>query len=135
MKLRNVPVNLYRKFFIILLCVFAGLFVLEFVTAMLGVPLTELTLNGEVVKPEGVKNCLVIAAFSSFLIGGIVNVFLTLKVIKEAMRLSHWPAAAVVLMTLLFPLEVIVGALLVIPNIIIFGLNGRKENRVYEVEY
>ena len=49
--------------------------------------------------------------------------------------MSHWPAALVVLMTLFFPLELLVGALFVIPNIIIFGLKGRIKNRVYEVEF
>lgn len=124
MKLSRVPVNMYKKFFIILLCVFVGLFILEFVASMLGNPISETPLE-----------CLLNAAITASLIGGIVNVFLTIRIIKEALRLSHWPAAPVVLMTLFFPLELLVGALFVVPNIIIFGLKGRMKNRIYEVEF
>ena len=33
------------------------------------------------------------------------------------------------------PMDLLVGAVFVIPNIIIFGLKGRIKNRVYEVEF
>ena len=135
MKLSRVPVNMYKKFFIILICVFIGLFVLEFIASMLGNPISETTINDVEIIPETPLDCLLNAALTASLIGGIVNVFLTIRIIKEALRLSHWPAAAVVLMTLLFPLELLVGALFVIPNIIVFGLKGRIKNRVYEVEF
>ncbi len=135
MKLSRVPVNMYKKFFIILLCVFVGLFVLEFVASMLGNPLSETTINDVVIIPDTPLECLLNASITSLLVGGIVNVFLTIKIIKEALRLSHWPAALVVLMTLFFPLELLIGAIFVIPNIIIFGLKGRIKNRAYEVEF
>lgn len=135
MKLSRVPVNMYKKFFIILLCVFVGLFVLEFVASMLGNPISETTINDVEIIPETPLECLLNATITSLLVGGIVNVFLTIRIIKEALRLSHWPAVAVVLMTLFFVLELLVGALLVIPNIIIFGLKGRIKNRAYEVEF
>ena len=135
MKLSRVPVNMYKKFFIILICVFIGLFVLEFIASMLGNPISETTINDVEVIPETTLECLLNATLTASLIGGIVNVFLTIKIIKEALRLSHWPAAMVVLMTMLFPLELLVGALFVVPNIIIFGLKGRIKNRVYEVEF
>lgn len=134
MKLSRVPVNMYKKFFIILLCVFLGLFVLEFV-AMLGNPISRTTINDIEIIPETPLECLLNAALTAFFVGGIVNVFLTIRIIKEALRLSHWPAVAVVIMTLLFPLEFLVGALFVVPNIIIFGLKGRIKNRAYEVEF
>ena len=135
MKLSRVPTNLYKKFFIILLCVFAGIFALEFVASMLGNPISETTVNGVEIIPETPLECLINAALTSFLISGIVNVFLVIKILKEAFGLSHWPAAMVVLMTLFFPLELLIGALLVIPNIIIFGLKGRMKNRAYEVDF
>lgn len=135
MKLSRVPVNMYKKFFIILLCVFVGLFVLEFVASMLGNPISETTINDVEIIPETPLECLLNAAITSLLVGGIVNVFLTIRIIKEALRLSHWPAAPLVLMTLLFPFELLIGAIFLIPNIIIFGLKGRIKNRAYEVEF
>jgi hypothetical protein len=135
MKLSRVPVNMYKKMFIILLCVFVGVFVLEFVASMLGNPIGEITINDVEIIPESPLECLLNATITSLIVGGIVNVFLTIRIIKEALGLSHWPAAHVVLMTLLFPFELLIGALFVIPNIIIFGLKGRIKNRAYEVEF
>ena len=135
MKLSRVPVNMYKKFFIILLCVFLSLFVLEFVASMLGNPISETTINDVEIIPETPLECLLNAAITSLFVGGIVNVFLTIRIIKEALRLARWPAAPVVLMTLFFPLELLLGAVFVIPNIIIFGLKGRIKNRAYEVEF
>ena len=135
MKLSRVPVNMYKKFSVILICVFVGFFALEFVASMLGNPISETTINDVEIIPETPLECLLNAAMTASLIGGIVNVFITIRIIKEALRLSHWPAALVVVMTLFFPLELLVGALFVVPNIIIFGLKGRMKNRVYEVEF
>ena len=135
MKMSRVPVKMYKKFFIILLCVFVGFFVLEFVASMLGNPIGETTINGVEIIPETPLECLLNATITSLFTGGTVNVFITIRIIKEALRLSHWPAAAVVIMTLFFALELLVGVLLVIPNIIIFGLKGRMKNRSYEVEF
>ena len=135
MKFSRVPVNMYKKFFIVLLCVFASLFVLEFVASMSGNPISETTINGVEIVPETPLECLLNATITSLFVCGIVNVFLTTRIIKEALRLSHWPTVSVVLMTLFFPLELLVGALLVIPNIIIFGLKSRIKNRRYEVEF
>ncbi len=135
MRWSHVPVKMYKKFFIILLCVLAGMFVLEFIASMLGNPITETTINDVRIVPETILECLLNAVFSAFVWSGIVNFFLTVKVIKEGLRLSHWPAGIVVLMTISFALELIVSILLVVPNIIIFGLKGRKKNRIYEVEF
>ena len=135
MRWSHVPVKMYKKFFIILLCVLAGMFVLEFIASMLGNPITETTINGVRVVPQTTVECLLNAAFSAFVWSGIVNFFLTVKVIKEGLRLSHWSAGLVVLMTLFFVIELIISILLVVPNIIIFGLKGRKKNRIYEVEF
>ncbi len=135
MKLSRVPVNMYKKFFIILLCVFVGLLVLEFVASMAGDPISETTVNGVEIIPETPLECLLNAAITASLLGGIVNVFLTIRIIKELLNISNWPAAPVVFMTLFFPLEILIGAIFVIPNIILFGLKGRKKNRVFEVEF
>ena len=135
MRLSTVPVNMYKKFFVILLCVFLGLFTLEFIASLLGNPLSEISINGAEVIPETPLDCLLNAAITASFVGGIVNFFLVVKVIKEAFGLTHWPAIAVVLMTVFFPLELLIGAVLILPNIIIFGLKGRVKNRAYEVEF
>ncbi len=135
MKLSRVPVNMYKKFFIILLCVFAGFFVLEFVASMLEHPISETIVNGVEIIPDTPLECLLNAAITGFFVGGMVNVFLTIRIIKELLGLSHWPSFAAVLMTMFFPLELIFAALLVIPNIIVFGLKGLMKNRAYEVEF
>ena len=87
MKLSRVPVNMHKKFFIILLCVFVGLFVLEFVPSMLGNPISETTINDLEIIPETPLECLLNVAITSLLVGGIVNVFLTIRITKEALRL------------------------------------------------
>lgn len=135
MKLSRVPVKMYKKFFIILLCVFVGAFVLEFVTAMLGHPINNISINNVRIEPDSPVNWLILSIATAFIFGGIANFFLTVRIIKEALRLDHWPAYAVVVMTVLFVLEMIVGAIMLIPNIIIFGLKGRIKNRIYEVDF
>lgn len=126
---------MYKKLFIILVLVFVGMFILEFIASMLGNPISEITINDVEIIPKTPLECLLNAAVSASLLGGIVNFFLTVRIIKEAFSLSHWPAALVVLMTIMFPLELIISALAVVPNIIIFGLKGRMKNRTYEVEF
>lgn len=135
MKSSRVPVNMFKKFFIALLCAFVGFFLLEFIASMLGNPISETTIMDVVIIPDTPLECLLNAALTASFAGGIVNFFLTVRIIKEALGLSHWPAAIVVLMTILSPLEFIVAAIFVIPNIIIFGLKGRMKNRAYEVEF
>lgn len=131
----RVPVNMYKKFFKILLFVFIGVFLLEFIAALLGNPLSEITIYDTEIVPETTLECFLYAFPSAFTIGGIVNVFLTIRIIKEALDLNHWPAIAVVIMTLFFALEFLIGVLALVPNIIIFGLKGRIKNRAYEVEF
>jgi len=124
MKLSRVPVSKYKKYFIILLCVFIGVFILQFVSAMLSDPIIKITVNGSEIASESPLECSLNAAVAAFLVGGIVNVFLTIKFIKVATGMSHWPAAAVVFMTLFIALEMLIGALLTVPNIILFGVKG-----------
>ena len=52
MRFQRVPVKMYKKFFIILLCVFLGLFALEFIASMLGNPISETTINDVEIIPE-----------------------------------------------------------------------------------
>jgi len=135
MKSSRVPANMYKKYFFILLFVFFCMLVLEFAACMLGNPISTITINEEVIVPDTLPECLLYSAVAASLIAGVVNVFLTIRVVKEALGLTHWPAALVVIMTLLFPLELIIGALFVIPNIIIFGLKGRVKKQIYEVDF
>ena len=135
MKLSSVPIRMYKKYFIILLCVFVGALTLEFIACMMGNPICATTINGVEIIPETPLECLLHAFITSFFWGGIVNFFLTVRIIKEALGLNHWPAFAVVIMTITFALEIIICGIMIIPNIIIFGLKGRIKNRTYEVEF
>jgi hypothetical protein len=118
---------MFKKHFIILLSIFAGIFVLEFITSILGHPISEITVNDVLIIPKTPLECMLHAAISAFLVGGIANFFLSVRIIKEALGIAHWHPAIVVMMVFLFPLELLVGAFFVIPNIIIFGLKGRKK--------
>ena len=60
---------------------------------------------------------------------GFFNFFLTVKVIKEAKGINRLPAVAVVIMTILFPLELLISCVFVVPNIIIFGIVGIKKDK------
>lgn len=135
MRFSRVPVNMYKKFFIIMLCVFFGAFLLEFITAMLGHPFNNISFEGINVDQGTPLSWLLMSIATAFLCGGIANFFCTVRIIKEMLRLNHWPAFIVVLMTLFFLIEIILGVLLFIPNVIIFGLKGRVKNRTYEVDF
>ena len=107
----------------------------SFIASILGHPISEITVNDVLIIPKTPLECMLHAAISAFLVGGIANFFLSVRIIKEALEIAHWHPAIVVMMVFLFPLELLVGAFFVIPNIIIFGLKGRKENRIFEKEF
>ena len=82
MKFSRVPANTYKKYCIILLCVFGGMFALEFIASMMGNPITEITVNDVRIIPDTPLKCLLNAAVFALLIGGIVNFFLTIRIIR-----------------------------------------------------
>ncbi|MBR6502924.1 MAG: hypothetical protein IKT42_05720 [Clostridia bacterium] len=131
----KVPVNLYKKVFIILLCVFFSSFVLEFLTALLGHPINNIYIENINLEEPSIKNYIIMSVVTAFTFGGIANVFCTIRIVKEKLKIDHWPAFAVVVMTILFILEMLVGIILLLPNIIIFGLKSRPKNRIFEVDF
>ena len=135
MHFSKVPVNMYKKFFIILLCVFSGAFLLEFITAMLGVPFNDINFEYINIEQDTPLSWLLMSISTAFLFGGVANFFCTVRIIKEKLKLDHWPAFVVVIMTLFFLIELILAILLFIPNVILFAIKGRKQNRVFEVDF
>lgn len=128
MDFSRVPAQKYKEYFWILFFVFVGGLAIEFVFSMMGHPFVELSVNGKPIVPETTTECLLYAAVSALLFSGIANVFVTLKVIKQACGIYRWPTVAVVLMTLFFALEFLLGVLLVIPNIVFFGIKSRSRD-------
>ncbi len=131
----RVPVNMYKKFFKILLFTFIGIYFLQIITTAFGHPIGEVNLPFLKIYSTKLWPWVIQPLLVSILVDGIVNFFLTVRIIREAMGLDHWPAIAIVLMTLFFALEMLLGTIFVIPNIIIFGLKGRVKNRAYEVNF
>ena len=135
MKLSRVPVNMYKKFFLVLVFTFLGFFAIEFIFCLVGNPIGEITINDRVFKLGTLMENAVFSALMSFFVSGIVNFFLTVRILKELFGVANWPAAVVVIMTMFFPLELLLAMLFLVPNIIVFGLKGRKKNRVYQVDF
>ncbi len=107
-----------------LLAVFAVSFIIEFIATATGNPIGEIQISGLDLEKQDMATYLLRSFIGSLFISGFFNFFLTVKVIKESKGINRLPAVAVVIMTLLFPLELIVSCVFVIPNIIIFGIIG-----------
>ena len=135
MKISKVSYKMYRKFFLILSCVFFGVFLIEFVACLLGNPIGEIYINDVQIKPNTFAMKMLYPFITASFISGIVNFFLTVRIIKELLGYTTWPTVAVVLMTVYFVLELLIMMVLVVPNIIIFGIKGLKKNRYKEIEF
>ena len=122
--MRRVSKSTYKKYFLILMAVFACMFVAELVSILMGKPITEIYISG--VNLE--RDMLSIKLFRSFLsacfVGSYFNFFFTVKIIKEARNIDRLPTPAIVIMTLLFPLEIIISGVLVVPDILFWGIKG-----------
>lgn len=135
MKLPKVPASIYKKYFLILFCVTVGVFSVNFIANLMGYPVSELTIDGNVIVPKTFGDCLLHAGIGAAFVGTVLNFFVTTRFIKERLCLVHWPAAAVVVMTILFPLELLLAAVLLLPNMIVFGVRSLKKDPVYDVQF
>lgn len=120
----------FKTSFRCLLVIFSVVFIIEFICTAFGHPIAKIHIEGLDLEQQSIEIWLLRALLSSLFISGIVNFFLTVKIIKEAKQLKHWSAPLVVLMTVFFPLECIISMIAVIPNIIIFGILGRTKKVV-----
>lgn len=114
--------------FFCLLAIFSVSFIIEFICTATGNPISQIEIIGLDLEKQDMATYLLRSFISSLFISGLFNFFLTVKVIKEARGIDRLPAVAVVIMTLLFPLELIISCVFVIPNIIIFGIIGIKKS-------
>ena len=105
------------------------MFIAEFISIVIGHPITDIYIADFDVNQDTVGVWLLRSFLSASFTGSFFNFFLTIKIIKEAANFAQWPAIAIVLMTILFPLEIIISAIFVIPNIIIFGVKSRKKHK------
>ena len=123
MKISNA---VYKRNFKILLSVFLILVIVEFVFSLLGVQLGDVYIAGLDLDQDNVPTYFLKSVISSLTISAFVNFFLIISLVKKRLGFSSWPAPAVVFMTILIPLEILICMILVIPNIIFFGINGMK---------
>lgn len=121
---RRASKGTYKKCFLILTVVFVGMFVLEFISILAGNPITEIRITGLDLERDVMSVKLLRAFLSACFIGGIFNIFLSVKVIKEAYGRDRLPTAVVIIMTLLFPLEVFISGAFVLPDIIFWGIRA-----------
>lgn len=124
----KVSKNLFYKSFKILMLVFLCMFIAEFISIVIGHPITDIFIADFDVNQDTIGVWLLRSFLSASFIGSFFNFFLTVKIIKEAVNFAQWPVIAIVLMIILFPLEIIISAIFVIPNIIIFGVKSRKKH-------
>ena len=114
-----------KKYFQILLTVFIAVAVIEFVFTAIGMPLGEMYIAGIDLDQDNLFSWILRSVFSSLFITGIVNFALTLRIIKQALGLVRWPAIPIVLIIVFLPLEILLSVVLVIPNIVIYGITAR----------
>lgn len=112
-----------------LLAVFAVTFIIEFIATATGNPIGEIEIAGLDLTKQDMATYLLRSFIGSLFISGFFNFFLTVKVIKDAKGINRLPAVAVVIMTILFPLELLISCVFVVPNIIIFGIVGIKKDK------
>lgn len=135
---RRVSKKTYKKCFLILTVVFVVMFVAEFISVLVGNPITEIHITGIDLERDVMGIKLLRAFISACFIGGMCNVFLTVKVIKESRCIDRLPTVIVIIMTVIFPLEVIVSQFLVVPTMIFWGIKaftGRGNGAFEKTEY
>lgn len=104
---------------------FIGVLVIELITTALGNPIVDVYIAG--FGQTDTWKWVVQPLISGLVIDGIINIFLTFKILKKLLKLERWPSPLIVLFTLLFPLEILIGTVLLIPNVIIFMIKSVKE--------
>ncbi len=126
MKIEGV---VYSKYFKILLSVFLIIAVIEFVFSVLGMPIGDVYIAGIDLDQDTGYILVLRSLISSLFISGCVNFALILKLIKRKLDINNWPAVAIVIMTIFFPLEIFVSMILVVPNILVYGIKSFKKNK------
>ena len=124
-----VSSDFYRKYFAVLLSTFTIIALLEFMFSALGMPIGEMYIVGLDLDQNIFWIWLVRALFSGIFTAGFVNFFIIIKVIKLYYCLDRLPTILIVIMTILFPLEILISTALVIPNLVIFGFKSRSFRR------
>lgn len=112
-----------------LLAVLVVTFIVEFICNVTGNPLSEIEIAGLDLTKQDMPTYLLRSFIGSLFISGFFNFFLTVKIIKESKVINRLPAVAVVIMTFLFPIELLLSCVFVVPNIIIFGIVGIKKDK------
>lgn len=130
----RVSKETYKKCFLILAVVFAVMFVAELVSVLAGNPITEIHITGLDLEKDIFAVKLFRAFLSACFIGGIFNIFLTVKVAKESRGKDRLPTAVVIIMTLLFPLEILMSGVLVVPNIIFWGVKAFTKSKIKAID-
>lgn len=121
----RIPRSVFKKYFQILLTVFIAVTVIEFIFSAIGMPLGEMYIAGIDLDQDNLFSWFLRSIFSSLFITGIVNFALTLQIIKQTLGLVRWPAIPLVLIIVFLPLEILLSVVLVIPNIVIYGIAAR----------
>ena len=101
----RVSKKTYKKCFLILTVVFVVMFVAEFISVLVGDPITEIHITGIDLERDVMGIKLLRAFISACFIGGMCNVFLTVKVIKELRCIDRLPTVIVIIMTVIFRLR------------------------------
>lgn len=124
--------NIFRKAFKTLLIVFAIMFIIEFAFTASGHPIAEIEISGVDLEKDTLPIWLLRSVLSASLFASYFNYFYTVKIIKQALLIDRLPTVAVVLMTILFPLEILIALIFVLPNIFIYGIYGFRSRSLKE---
>ena len=116
--------NIFRKAFKTLLIVFAITFIIEFAFTASGHPIAEIVISGVDLEKDTLPIWLLRSVLTASFFASYFNYFYTVKIIKQALMIDRLPTVAVVLMTALFPLEILISLIFVLPNIFIYGFKG-----------
>lgn len=122
--------NIFRKAFKTLLIVFAIMFIIEFAFTASGHPIAEIVISGVDLEKDTLPIWLLRSVLTASLFASYFNYFYTVKIIKQALMIDRLPTVAVVLMTALFPLEILISLIFVLPNIFIYGFKSRPSKEL-----
>ena len=120
--------NIFRTVFLCLIAIFTVSFLIEFIGTVTGHPMTDIEIIGLDLTKQDTATYLLRSLISALFISGFFNFFLTVKAIKDKKGVKRLPAVLVVIMTILFPVELILSIAFVIPNMIIFGILSLKKH-------
>ena len=114
----------YKKYFFILLAVFVCMFTAEFISLLLGKPIIEIYISGIDLERDLLSVKLLRAFISASFVAGLFNFYIMIKLFKQSRGKDRLPAPAIVVMTLFFPVEMMISGFIVIPSMIFLGIKG-----------